>query len=149
MISIPGSFSFAKLAMMLSAPAKSAGDARYASIHSLLSLAISTPICIRSAFFLRRTQQMGMINMDCNMDKDDKLSFVNAVIQRSRIAVLNYSKTKLLVIFNGVKLDKLGLHHKYLFLVRTVKILGTCLYVLLCFLFLWPGSGICRIWEPP
>ena len=43
--------------------------------------------------------------MDCNMDKDDKLSFVNAVIQRSRIAVLNYSKTKLLVIFNGVKLD--------------------------------------------
>ena len=31
MISIPGSFSFAKLVMMSSAPAKSAGDARYMS----------------------------------------------------------------------------------------------------------------------
>ena len=40
MISIPGSLSFAKLVMMSSAPAKSAGDARYASqdpfIHSLI-----------------------------------------------------------------------------------------------------------------
>ena len=31
MISIPGSLSFSKLVMMPSAPAKSAGDARYAS----------------------------------------------------------------------------------------------------------------------
>ena len=31
MISMPGSLSFAKLVMMSSAPAKSAGDARYAS----------------------------------------------------------------------------------------------------------------------
>ena len=31
MISIPGSLSFAKLVMMSSAPAKSTGDARYAS----------------------------------------------------------------------------------------------------------------------
>ena len=61
MISIPGSLSFAKLVIMSSAPAKSAGDARYASqdtfIQSTLSHTISTPICIRSAFFLRRTQQ--------------------------------------------------------------------------------------------
>ena len=56
----PGSLSFAKLVMMSSAPAKSAGDARYASqdpfIQSTLSHTISTPICIRSAFFLRSTQ---------------------------------------------------------------------------------------------
>ena len=56
----PGSLSFAKLVMMSSAPAKSAGDARYASqdpfIQSTLSHTISTLICIRSAFFLRRTQ---------------------------------------------------------------------------------------------
>ena len=55
----PGSLSFAKLVIMSSAPAKSAGDARYASqdpfIHSL-SHTILTPICIRSAFFLRRMQ---------------------------------------------------------------------------------------------
>ena len=54
------SLSFAKLVMMSSAPAKSARDARYASqdpfIHRTLSHIISTPICIRSAFFLRRTQ---------------------------------------------------------------------------------------------
>ena len=63
MILIPGSLSFAKLVMMSSAPAKSVGDARYASqgpfIHGnqrWLSHTISTPICIRSAFFLRRTQ---------------------------------------------------------------------------------------------
>ena len=59
MISIPGSLSFAKLAMMPSAPAKYAGDAIYASqdpfIQSALSHTISTQICIRSAFFLRRT----------------------------------------------------------------------------------------------
>ena len=57
----PGSLSFAKLVMMSSAPAKSAGDARYASqdsfIQSTLSHTISTPVCIRSAFFLRRTQK--------------------------------------------------------------------------------------------
>ena len=56
---IPGSFLFAKLMMMLSTPA---GDARYASqdprfIQSTLSHTISNPICNRSAFFLRRTQQ--------------------------------------------------------------------------------------------
>ena len=55
MISIPGSLSFAKLVMMSSAPAKSTGDARYASqdpfIQSTLSHAISTPNVIRSAFF--------------------------------------------------------------------------------------------------
>ena len=49
---------FAKLVMMSSAPAKSAGDARYASqdpfIQSTLSHTISTPICIRSAFFVRK-----------------------------------------------------------------------------------------------
>ena len=56
----PGSLSFAKLVMMSFAPAKSAGDARYASqdpfIQPTFSHTISTPICIRSAFFLRRTQ---------------------------------------------------------------------------------------------
>ena len=65
MISISGSLSF----VMSSAPAKkntkSAGDARYASqdpsVHSgnnesTLSHTISTPIRIRSAFFLGRTQ---------------------------------------------------------------------------------------------
>ena len=61
MISIPVSFSFAKLVMMSSAPAKSAGDARYASqdlfIQSLLSHTISTPICIRRrvhSFYVER-----------------------------------------------------------------------------------------------
>ena len=48
----PGSLSFAKLVMMSSAPAKSTGDARYASqdpiIQSMLSYTISTPICIRT-----------------------------------------------------------------------------------------------------
>ena len=43
----PGSLSFAKLVMMSSAPAKCAGDARYAShdafIQSTLSDTISTP----------------------------------------------------------------------------------------------------------
>ena len=60
MISTPGSLSFAKLVVMSSAPAKSSGDPRYASqdpiIQSTLSHTISTPICIRSEFFLRRTQ---------------------------------------------------------------------------------------------
>ena len=44
----PGTLSFAKLVMMSSAPAKSAGDARYAS-HDSLSHTILFPICIRSA----------------------------------------------------------------------------------------------------
>ena len=60
MISIPGSLSFAKLVMMSTAPAKSAGDARYACqdpfIQSTLSHTISTPISIKSSFFLHRTQ---------------------------------------------------------------------------------------------
>ena len=42
MISTPGSLSFAKLVMMSSAPAKSAGGARYASqdpfIHSVINV---------------------------------------------------------------------------------------------------------------
>ena len=50
----PGSLSFAKLVMMSSAPAKSTGDARYASqdpfIQSTLFHTISTPICIRNVF---------------------------------------------------------------------------------------------------
>ena len=54
------SLSFAKLVMMSFTPAKSAGDARYASqdpfIQSTLPHTIPTPICIRNAFFLRRTQ---------------------------------------------------------------------------------------------
>ena len=62
MISIPGSPYFANLVMMSSAPTKSVGDARYASqdpfIQSTLSHAILTPICNRSAFFLRRTQKI-------------------------------------------------------------------------------------------
>ena len=40
MISIPGSLSFAKLVMMSSAPAKSSGDARYASQDPLIHLLI-------------------------------------------------------------------------------------------------------------
>ena len=56
----PGSPSFDKLVMMSSAPAKSARDARYMSqdpfIQSTLPHTISTPICIRSGFFLRRMQ---------------------------------------------------------------------------------------------
>ena len=58
----PGSLPFAELVIMSAAPAKSAGYARYASqdpfIQSTMSHTISTPICIRSAFFLpvRRTQ---------------------------------------------------------------------------------------------
>ena len=61
MIMIPGSLSFAKLVMMSSAAAKSAGDARYTSldpiIQSTLSHTITTPICIRSVFFLRQMQR--------------------------------------------------------------------------------------------
>ena len=62
MISIPGSLSFAKVVMMSSATAKSAGDARYAPhdpfVQSTLSHTILTSICIRSAFLLRQTQLM-------------------------------------------------------------------------------------------
>ena len=58
----PGSLSFAKLLMMSSIPVKSAVNARYASqdpfVQSTLFHTISTPICISSAFFLRRTQQL-------------------------------------------------------------------------------------------
>ena len=65
MISFAGALSFAKLMMMSSAPTKkSAGAARYAYqdplIRSFRQLplchSISTPICIRGAFFLRRTR---------------------------------------------------------------------------------------------
>ena len=60
MISIPGSLSFAKLVMMSSAPAKSAGNPRYASqdpfIHCINVVPHKTPICIRSALLLHRTQ---------------------------------------------------------------------------------------------
>ena len=44
MISIPGSLSFAKLVMMSSAPAKSAGDARYASQVPLIHGNLRCPI---------------------------------------------------------------------------------------------------------
>ena len=55
MISVPGSLSF----VMSSAPAR---DARYESQEqATLSHTISTPIRIRSAFFLRRTQQPDLI----------------------------------------------------------------------------------------
>ena len=63
MISIPGSHSFAKLVMMSSAPAKSAGDARYAFqdpfiipsfVHCPLQSRLQTQLGVRS--FLRRTQ---------------------------------------------------------------------------------------------
>ena len=59
--SIPDSLSFAKLVMMPFAPAKSAGEARYASQDPFILAInvrcpiISSQICIRSAFFLRRT----------------------------------------------------------------------------------------------
>ena len=63
MISISGSLSFAKLVMMSSAPAKSAGDARYASqdpfIQPTFSHTISTPICIRRrvrSFYIERNK---------------------------------------------------------------------------------------------
>ena len=58
-ILIPGSLS---AVMMPTAPAKtSAGDARYASQDPFIPAinivhTISTPICIKSAFFLRRVQ---------------------------------------------------------------------------------------------
>ena len=53
----PGSLSFAKLVTMSSAPAKSAGDARYAFqfIQSTLSHTISSPICIRSVLSTSNT----------------------------------------------------------------------------------------------
>ena len=44
MISIPGSLSFAKLVMMSSAPAKSAGDVRYASQNPFTHSLIGCPI---------------------------------------------------------------------------------------------------------
>ena len=46
MISIPGSLSFAKLVMMLSAPVKSAGHVRYASQDPFIVPMISTPNAI-------------------------------------------------------------------------------------------------------
>ena len=56
MIFIPGSLSFAKLVMMSSAPAKSAGDARYKSQDPLNSINVAGPIQsgLQSAFFLRQ-----------------------------------------------------------------------------------------------
>ena len=66
MNSIPGSLSFAKMVMMSSAPAKSKEDARYASqdpLIRLMSQTISTPNAVRSAFFLRRTQQHNNITL--------------------------------------------------------------------------------------
>ena len=74
MISIPGSLSFAKLVMMSSAHVKSiCGDARYASqdpfIQSTLSLTISTPICIRSAFFLHQIAPMFFFGVVVEMKK--------------------------------------------------------------------------------
>ena len=64
----PSLFSFANLVMMSSAPAKSEGDARYASqdpfIQLTLSHTISTPNCIRSALFLRRTQLLSVLTED-------------------------------------------------------------------------------------
>ena len=62
MISIPGSLSFAKLVMMSSAAAKSAGDARYASqdpfIHSMTDCPIQSRLqsVLLSALFLCQTQ---------------------------------------------------------------------------------------------
>ena len=61
MISIPASLSFAKLVMMLSAPAKSAGDARYASqdpVHSF--------------------NQRVLYNLDSNLYQECVLSMLNA-----------------------------------------------------------------------
>ena len=72
MISIVGSFSFAKLVMKSSAPRKKfVGDARYTShdslIHSsrqsMLSHTILTPISIRSAFFLHVRQMQLLRNL--------------------------------------------------------------------------------------
>ena len=65
MISIPGSLSFAKLVMMSSVPAKSAGDARYAFqdsfIHSLIDCPIQsrfqTQLGVRS-FYVERNNRI-------------------------------------------------------------------------------------------
>ena len=62
MILIPGAPSFAKLVMMSSTPAKSAGDTRYGSQDPFrirwFSHTISTPNATSSAFFLRRTESV-------------------------------------------------------------------------------------------
>ena len=62
----PSLFLLCQVVMMSSAPVKSAADARYASqdlfIQSMLSHTISTPICIRSAFFLLRAHVLCKCN---------------------------------------------------------------------------------------
>ena len=61
MISIPGSLSFAKLVMMSHAPAKSAGDARYASqdpfIRCIIQSRLQSVLGVRS-FYVERNDEM-------------------------------------------------------------------------------------------
>ena len=53
MISIPGFLSFAKLVMMSSAPANSAGDVRYASQDPFIRSRLQTQLGVRS-FYVER-----------------------------------------------------------------------------------------------
>ena len=61
MILIPGSLSFAKLKMMLSALAKSAGDARFATqvpfLYCPIQSRLQSVLAVRS-FFLERTYKV-------------------------------------------------------------------------------------------
>ena len=103
-----GSLSFVKLVMMSSAPVNSVGggggwDARYASqgpfIQSMLSSTITAPICVRSAFFIRRRQSL-------------RLLFV--VLQVARVfyylsaAALQYLAPTILLLFSVLMLRGLG-----------------------------------------
>ena len=105
MVSISGSLSFAKLVMMSSAPAKSAGDARYASQDSFVHLFIdrlshkisndskrsqgcvlSTSKAIINTKFLelrKNTSELGIINKifyrECNVPQ---LSALESAVPR-------------------------------------------------------------------
>ena len=62
MISIPGSLSFAKLVMMSSAPAKSAGDARYMSQDPFIHRSQHTLV---PEVFLNFSPRERAVNIDC------------------------------------------------------------------------------------
>ena len=79
MISIPGSLSFAKLVMMSSASAKSAGDARYAcpKIHSFVDCPIQS----------RLQTQLGVCSFYVERNDAIKCSKLGSETTRLRLAV--------------------------------------------------------------
>ena len=104
MISIPGSLSFANLVMMSSTPGKlnlRGMPDMHPKIHSfvdLLSNTISTPICIRSAFFLRQTQQT-LIRKISRGNIFSRSGIFGKFLKILIIIVLSGSSSQLILIF--------------------------------------------------